>query len=149
MIEANDKVFIRLISDLAEPSTFPNAWDSTTDSDTLRTSALKALYRLQSTDAHKFLTVLNNEAPPNEAPVALLSRANRAAQELLPRLIRKYQSLLEAEARETAHEQFLKAETAFDPFLEDASLTRDAYAGWGEIEPEKPLLLDKWGNVRN
>jgi hypothetical protein len=71
MIEPNDKVFIRLISDLAEPSSLPSAWDSITDSDTLRTTALMALYRLHSTDAHKFLTVLNNDAPPNESPTAL------------------------------------------------------------------------------
>jgi hypothetical protein len=146
MVEPNDKVFIRLISDLAEPSTLPNAWESTTDSDTLRTTALKALYRLQSTDAHKFLTVLNNDAPPNEAPVALLSRANRAAQQLLPHLIRKYQSLLEAEARETAHERFLKDESAYDPFIEDTLLTRDAFSGRGEVEPEKPVRLDRFGN---
>ena len=91
MIEPNDKVFIRLISDLAEPSSLPSAWDSITDSDTLRTTALMALYRLHSTDAHKFLTVLNNDAPPNESPTALRFRASKAAKDLLPRLLRKYQ----------------------------------------------------------
>jgi glutamine synthetase adenylyltransferase len=149
MLEPNDRVFIHLISDLAKPSTLPSAWDSTTDSDTLRTSALKALYRLHSTDSTKFLTVLNTDAPPNESPTALLARAHRAAQELLPRLIRKYQSLLEAEARETAHDRFLKNESAYDLCLEDAALTRDSYAGRGEIESDKPLHLDAWGNVRD
>jgi hypothetical protein len=148
MLDPSDKVFIRLISALAEPSSLPSAWDSTTDSDTVRTSALKALYRLPSTDAHKFLTVLNNDAPPNESPTALLARANRAATELLPRLHREYQSQLEAEARETTHDQFIKQESDFDQFLEGANLTRDSYAGHGELEADPPTVLDAWGNVR-
>jgi hypothetical protein len=146
MLEPNDKVFIRLISALAEPSSLPSSWDSTTDSDTLRTAALKSLYRLPSTDAYKFLTVLNNDAPPNEAPVALLSRASKAAKSLLPHLLRKYQDLAEAATRETEHDKFVRQEASFDPFLEDANLSRDAYSGRGEVEPEKPLHLDHFGN---
>jgi hypothetical protein len=139
MIEPNDTVFIQLISDLAESAALPSSWESISDTDTLRTAALKSLYRLQSTDAHKFLTVLNNDAPPNESPTALLARANRAAQELLPHLIRKYRSLLEAEARESAHDQFTKQESDVDQFLDGANLTRDSYAGRGSWKPNRRL----------
>jgi hypothetical protein len=93
--------------------------------------------------------VLNNDAPPNESPTALLARANRAAQQLLPHLIRKYQSLLEAEARETAHDKFITNESEYDPSVEGTNFTRDSYSGRGEVEPEKPLQLDKWRNVRD
>ena len=137
-----------LISALAEPSSPPSAWDSTTDSDSLRTSALKALYWLPSTDAHKFLTVLNNDAPPNESPTALLARASRAAKDLLPPLMRKYQSLLQAEARESAHDQFVRQESDFDQFLDGANLTRESYAGRGELEADPPTVVDAWGNVQ-
>jgi hypothetical protein len=92
--------------------------------------------------------VLNNDAPPNESPTALLARANRAAQELLPHLIRKYRSLLEAEARESAHDQFIKQESDVDQFLDGANLTRDSYAGRGELEAESPTVVDAWGKVQ-
>jgi hypothetical protein len=148
MIEPNDTIFIQLISDLAKPSSLPDAWKPSTDADALRTSVLKNLYRLNSSDAHKFLALLNTEAPPNESPTALLARAHRAAQELLPRLILKYQSLAEAEARKTAHDRFIKQESDFDQFLEGANLTRDSYAGRGELEADPTTVLDAWGNVR-
>jgi hypothetical protein len=147
MIEPNDKVFIRLISDLAKPSTLPDAWTTSTDSEPFRTTVLKSLYQLRSSDSQKFLTMLNNDAPPNESPTALLSRAHRAAQELLPRLILKYQSLVEAETRETAHDKFMKTESEYDPFVEGTNFTRDSYAGRGELEPEKPIRLDRFGNI--
>jgi hypothetical protein len=147
MIEPNDTIFIRLISDLAKPSSLPSPWESITDSDAFRTSVLKDLYRLNSSDAHKFLTVLNNEAPPHEAPGALLSRASKAAVELLPLLLRKYRALLEAEARETEHDKFMNHESDYDPFVENTHFTRDSFAGRGAVEPDTPLKLDRWGNV--
>jgi hypothetical protein len=90
--------------------------------------------------------VLNAEAPPHETNTAFLARAHKAAVDLLPRLLLKYQKLLEAAARETAYDQFLNNESAYDPFLEDANLSRDAYAGRGEVEPDKPVRLDGFGN---
>ena len=89
MIEPNVRIFIQLISDLAEPSPLPVAFEPAVDTDAFRTLVLKALYRLGSTDAQKFLSVLNLEAPPHEAPGALLLRASRAAAALLPCLLRK------------------------------------------------------------
>lgn len=56
--------------------------------------------------------------------------------------------LREAEARETAHDQFIKQESDFDQFLEGANLTRDSYAGRGELEAESPTVVDVWGNVQ-
>jgi len=142
----NDRKFIRLIYDLGKDSSLPNGWTPSTDAD--RSAALKQLSRLNSSDSRKFLTVLNTDAPPHETEAAFNSRTSKAARQLLPHLLRKYQELVKAAASETEHEKFINAESEHDPFLEDTTfLTRDAYAGRGEVEPEKPLQLDSWGNV--
>jgi hypothetical protein len=49
---------------------------------------------------------------------------------------------------ETNHNKFLRTLAESDPFVEDAHLTRDAYSGRGEPEPDHPILLDPWGYVR-
>jgi hypothetical protein len=142
----NDRKFIRLISDLGNEPSLPDAWTPSTDADVFRRFALEALNRLNSSDSRKFLTVLSADAPPNEAPTALLSRASKDAKDLLPHLLRKYRELCEAEARETAHDKFMKHESEYDPFVEGTNFTRDSYSGRGEVEPEKPLHLDHFGN---
>jgi hypothetical protein len=149
MIEANDRTFVRLIAELAKPSVLPNAWgDASGDSETVyRTAILRALARLGSSDARKVLTVLADAAPPNETAAAMLVRANRAARELLPALLCEFQSRLNAEAAETNHDNFIRMESDSDPFLENANLTRDSFAGRGEIEPERPGKVDPWGYV--
>ena len=146
MLKPNDKYFVQLISRLAQPPELPDAFTASADTDILRTEILKALRRLPSTDVDKFFAVLNAEAPPHETNTGFLARAHKAAKDLLPHVLRKYQSLLDAAARETSHQRFVKDESAFDPFLEDANLSRDAYAGRGEVEPDTPLKLDRFGN---
>jgi hypothetical protein len=80
-----------------------------------------------------------------ESPDSLLLRSHQMAKSLLPQLLRDLQIKQSAPA-ETSFERFVKDESAFDPFLENANLTRDAYAGRGEVEPEKPVRLDGFGN---
>jgi hypothetical protein len=143
----NDRRFIRLIYDLGKDSSLPNGWTPSTDTDRLRNSALKELSQLNTSDSRQFLAVLNSEAPPHETTDAFLARVYKAAAQLLPHLLCKFRELQIAEARETEKEKFLKNEAEFDPFLQDASLARDAYSGRGEIEPEQPLQVDRWGNV--
>lgn len=151
MIDAHDRTFVRLIAELARPSLLPNNWDDSTsgDSETVyQTAVLNALKKLGSSDARKFLTVLADAAPPNETAAAMLVRANRAARELLPVLLREFQSRLNAEAAETNHEKFVRKESDSDPFLgNDTHLTRDAFSGRAEIEPERPAKVDPWGYV--
>jgi hypothetical protein len=144
----NDRKFIRLISDLGKESSLPDAWTPSTDADVFRRFALEALYRLNSSDSRKFLTVLSTEALPNEAPAAFLSRASKAAKDLLPHLLRKYRELCEAEALETAHNKFINSESDYDPFVAGTNFTGDSYAGRGELEADPPTALDAWGNVR-
>ena len=151
MIEANDRTFVRLIAELAKPSVLPSGWDDSAsgDSETVyRTAILNALARLGTSDARKFLTVLADAAPPNETAAAMLVRANRATKELLPVLLREFQSRLNAEAAETNQEKFVRKESDSDPFLgNDTHLTRDAFSGKAEIEPERPAKVDQWGYV--
>ena len=49
---------------------------------------------------------------------------------------------------ETNHSKFLRSQAESDPFIDGANLTRDAYAGRGDAEPEQPARLDSWGNVQ-
>jgi hypothetical protein len=71
------------------------------------------------------------------------------AKALLPELLREYLAAQAAKAREINHDQFLRQQAASDPFLgEDAHLTRDAFAGRGDVESEQPAELDAWGHVR-
>jgi len=152
MIEATDRTFVRLIAELAKPSVLPNSWDTSppgTDSEAAyQTAILTALAGLASSDARKFLTVLADVAPPNETAAAMLVRANRAARELLPALLREFHSRLNAEAVETNHEKFVRKESDSDPFLDnDTHLTRDAFSEKAEIEPERPAKVDPWGYV--
>ena len=151
MIEANDRAFVRLIAELAKPSVLPNGWDDSAsgDSETVyRTAILNALARLGTSDARKFLTVIADAAPLNETTRAMLARVNRTARELLPVLLREFHSRLNAEAAETNHEKFIRQESDSDPFLgNDTHLTRDAFSGRAEIEPERPAKVDPWGYV--
>ena len=151
MIEANDRAFVRLIAELAKPSVLPNGWDDSAsgDSETVyRTAILNALARLGTSDARKFLTVVADAAPLNETTGAMLARVNRTARELLPVLLREFQSQLNAEAAETNHEKFVRKESDSDPFLgNDTHLARDAFSGKAEIEPERPAKVDPWGYV--
>jgi hypothetical protein len=95
--------------------------------------------------AHAFLASINLAGIPNEAPESLLLRSHQMAKALLLSLLRELQTK-EAEASETEHEKLVRWESNFDPFLENTLLTRDAYRGRGEVEPEKPVRLDRFGN---
>ena len=46
------------------------------------------------------------------------------------------------------NDQFIKQESDFGPFLDGANLTRDSYAGRGELETDPPTVVDAWGNVQ-
>jgi hypothetical protein len=146
MIDANDRTFVRLIAKLAQPSELPTGSGDTETA--YRTAVLKALVGLGTSDARKFLTVATDSAPPNEAPAAMLLRVHQTARQLLPALLRKFQSRLNAEVAETNYEKFIRNESNSDPFLENANLTRDSFAGRAKIEPEQSAKLDRWGNVR-
>jgi hypothetical protein len=137
-----DEIFIRLVVSLAtcEPSNEPG-----TDNHRRWTDTLKAIYRMNHPPAHAFLASINLAGIPNEAPESLLLRAHQMAKGLLPSLLRDLQTK-EAGASETEHEKFVRQESSFDPFLENANLTRDAYSGRGEVEPEQPVRLDRFGN---
>jgi hypothetical protein len=81
MIDATDRTFVRLIAELAKPSLLPNGWDDSSSGDAetaYRTAILKALARLGTSDARKFLTVVAESAPLNETPAAMLFRILRS-----------------------------------------------------------------------
>ena len=147
MLEPNDNYFVQLIVRLAQPPALPDAFTQSPDTHASRTAILKALYRLPSTDAVKFLSVLNSEGLPNESSSSLLSRAHEIAKAMLPRLLREYQLQLDKEAAQTEHDRFLKNESEYDPFVEGTNFTRDSYAGRGELEADPPTVVDAWGNV--
>lgn len=140
-----NETFLRLIASLATcgPSNEPG-----TNDHRRWTETLKAIYRLNHAPAHCFLASINVAGIPNEAPDSLLLRSHQMAKAPLPELLRDVKTK-EAATAETEHQTFVRQESSFDPFLEDVNLTRDAYAGRGEVDPDKPLLLDAWGNVRN
>jgi hypothetical protein len=139
-----NEIFIRLVAALAAPCDS----DLNTDAYARWTEILKAIYRLRDTQAHSFLAGINISGLPNEPPAALLQRANVHAKELLPRLLIEYREAQTKAATETNHNKYLQREANADPFLDGACLTRDAYAGRGEMEAEESAKLDAWGNVR-
>jgi hypothetical protein len=122
--------------------------DPTVDDHANWLATLRALYRLNHVAAHEFLTRINNGASPNEAPTELLLRSHQMAKTFLPELLRQYRAEKAKAENETNHTKYLKAQGESDPFLQDANLTRDAYSGRGELEPDPTTLLDPWGNVR-
>lgn len=136
-----DEIFLRLVASLAVCD--PN--EPGTDNHQRWTDILKTIYRLDHPPAHAFLASINMAGFPNEAPDSLLLRSHQMAKALLPQLLRDLRTKESAPA-ETQHEAFVREESAFDPFLEDSTLTRDAYAGRGEVEPEQPVRLDGFGN---
>jgi hypothetical protein len=134
-----NETFIRLIfCDTLEPGLDEHArW----------TAVLQALYRLRDDTAHAFLSSINLAGLPNESPTDLLSRSHRMARELLPGLVREYREAKAKADAQTNHNKFLQSQAEGDPFIDGANLTRDAYAGRGNAEPEQPAKLDAWGNV--
>ena len=135
--------FIRLIAALAccnspEPDLNEHArW----------TAVLQAIYRLRDVQAHSFLAAINLAGVPNESPSALLLRSHQHAKQVLPKLLVEYREAKRKEAADTNQNKFLRQQTASDPFVEGANLTRDAYAGLAEAEPEQAIKIDSWGNV--
>jgi hypothetical protein len=138
-----NEIFIRLVAALAAPSDN----DPTTDDYARWTEILKAIFRLRDVQAHAFLTAINISGLPNESPSALLQRAHAHAKELLPRLLVEYREAKAKAATETNHSKYLRREADNDPFIDGACLTRDAYAGRGEMEPEQLEKIDAWGNI--
>jgi hypothetical protein len=112
------------------------------------TATLKAIYQMPYEPAHAFLTSINLTGLPNESPAELLLRSHRMAKAYLPELLRQYQAEKAKSDAETNHTKFLHQQAESDSFLgEDTHLTRDAYAGRGDVEPEQRAKLDVWGNV--
>lgn len=106
--------------------------------------ALRELARLQNDPVVcQMLSRVTREVSPNGTIIVselsgilrdqVLQRVGEYAALLLPEFLR-------VEAKEssmTNHERFLRKAGAVDPFLgPDVSLTRDAYAGCGETEPD-------------
>ena len=139
-----NETFICLISALA----FCGTNKPGNDDHARWTETLKAIYRLNHSPAHSFLASINLAGLPNEAPAELLLRSHRMAKAYLPELLREYQAEKAKADAETNHTKFLRQQAVSDAFLgEDTRLTRDAYAGRGDVEPEQPAKLDAWGNV--
>jgi hypothetical protein len=113
--------------------------------------ALLELARLQNnSDVRQMLTRVTREASLNGTIIVselsgilrdqVLQRVGKYAAILLPELLR----VQAKESSMTNHERFLREASKFDPFLEGGtSLTRDAFAGMGEIES------DTWGDGAN
>jgi hypothetical protein len=75
---------------------------------------------------------INRELPDGTRD-QVLSLAERFVAILLP----EFRRAEAEEARLTNHQKFLREAGAVDPFLgTDVSLTREAYAGLGEVEPD-------------
>lgn len=138
-----NETFVRLIAALAAPCDS----DPGIDDYARWTEILRAIYRFRDAQAHSFLAAINAAGLPNEPPTALLIRSHRHAKELLPRLLMEYREARAKAETETNHNKFLRQEADTDPFLAGATLTRDAFAGRADIEPEQPAKLDAWGNV--
>jgi hypothetical protein len=83
---------------------------------------------------------INAEMPPDGG-----SRDEniRAAQKLAAILLPAFQRAQAKEAGVTNHQKFLREAANYDPFLEGSNLTRDAYAGRGEVE------RDSWADGVN
>ena len=138
-----NETFIRLVAALA----FCGTTEPGNDDHARWTAVLQGIYRLRDTQAHSFLAAINLAGLPNEAPAALLLRAHQHAKQLLPKLLAEYREIKRKEAGETNHNKYLKAQAECDPFLDGANLTRDSFAGLGDIEPEQPAKVDPWGYV--
>jgi len=134
--------FIRLVAALAVCDETPG-----TDEHTRWTEILKAIYRMTYQPAHEFLARINMSGLPNESPAALLTRAHQHAKQLLPLLLLENPEVKANAATETNYEKYVRREREFDPFLDGANLTRDAYSGKSQIEPEQKVTTDRWGNV--
>ena len=139
-----NETFIKLVAALA----FCDTTEPGNDEYARWTAVLQAIYRLRDTQAHSFLAAINLAGLPNESPSSLLQRAHSHAEQLLPKLLVEYREAKRKEAADTNKNKFLRQQAESDPFLQDANLTRDAYSGRGELEPDPPTLLDPWGNVR-
>jgi hypothetical protein len=137
-----NETFLKLIAQLSLCSN-----DPTVDDHANWLATLRALYRLNHVPAHEFLTRINKGASPNEAPAELLLRSHQMAKAYLPELLREYRQQQAAKATDTNKSKFLREQAASDPFVEGANLTRDAYAGLAEAEPEQVARVDRWGNV--
>ena len=80
------------------------------------------------------LSAINREMP---ADGGTRDQVLYAAQQLSRLLLPAFRRAQVKTERETNHEQFIREAGAVDPFLEtDVSLTRDAYAGLSEVEPD-------------
>lgn len=141
-----DLTFIRLVDVLA----FCDQPNPGIDDHARWTETLKAIYRLNHPPAHSFLASINLRGLPNEAPAELLLRCHRMAKAYLPELLREFEAKKAKADAETNHTKFLRQQAESDPFIgEDTQFTRDAFAGRGDVEPERPARLDAWGNVKS
>ena len=109
----------------------------------------EALCRLSQQQGHpaifQMYAHINDEMPPDGGSRDENIRAARKFARLLLPVFLKVRS---EEARITNYAIYLREAATRDPFLEGASLTRDAYAGQGEPEPEEIVQFDERGNVR-
>ena len=97
--------------------------------------ALRELARLQSNPAvWQMFARINFEMPVGGGSRdEVLRKAGEFAAILLP----AFQHARVEEQKQTNHSRFLREASMFDPFLEgDTSLTRDSFAGLGDVEPD-------------
>ena len=99
----------------------------------LKHAALRSLAQHRINPAiWQMFASLNRELPDGNRDQILF-----AAQQLAAILLPAFQRADLKAVRETQHQTFLRAASKFDPFLEGGtSLTRDSFAGLGDVEPD-------------
>jgi hypothetical protein len=100
-----------------------------------RHKALREIARLQGNPVvHKMLEPINREMPADGGTRDQVLYAGQQLSSLLLPVFRRAQA---EKAGQTNYRKFLRKAGDFDPFLgADVSLTKDAYAGCGETEPD-------------
>lgn len=144
-MQRNNRI-IELLQILAEPIRENDLFDLSAfeKHQQRKHAALKSLAQLQADPAVRNMLIKLTRELPDPTRDQILRRTRDYAMALLP-------SFLNAKAEEAGlsnREKFLRERAADDPFLEDANLTVDSYAGKSEIEPDALPALDERGNVR-
>jgi hypothetical protein len=101
--------------------------------------ALREIAQLRGNPVvHKMLSAINREVPADGGTRdQVLYAAQKLSKLLLPAVLK----VRFEETKLTNYAQYLRGAATRDPFLENASLTRDAFAGMGEVEN------DSWDDV--
>jgi hypothetical protein len=149
-VESSDRI-ITLLEILSEPAQTESSGFALPErvyerQQQKKQEALRELAQLQGNSAiFQMYARINAEMPPGGGS---RDEVLRAAQEFATLLLPAFQRARSKEAGLTNREKFLREAANQDPFLENSSLTRDAFATQGEPEPVEPLELDSRGNVK-